>query len=410
MSSFRPVLAAVSLFACSALLAAPLLAQERPDPSAVGNGPVALSLGYATTAVVEDIHAIGWNPAGLALMERGELTIVTRAAINTTGATGTTNNPTPTGFPRYGASGEYSGSADLVEFVGAALPFSLAGRRITAAVAYRRFAESIGNGTFKTRTRLNNGRYFSSTKYFNEGGTFAVSPALGVELTSRIRLGVTANVLTGENAYKVVGPAPFRSALYEREIGGLAIQTGTIINVTEGFRVAAQVTLPHERTLLLDNDTTQRAATRAAPMQVAVGIAKDLSSKSRLSADLRLAPWSTVAFTLDQSGDTIASRSGVNDATSFHLGWERDVSNDIRASTLRLGGFVGTTTFEDLNGKGVNHGGVSVGQSWLWDRVTLDAGVMLRIGSTWLRSTSPQSDVSLSNRDLIVSLGLKRHF
>jgi hypothetical protein len=413
ISASAVVSAVAAAFALVATLAPPRIAaaQERPDPTAIGNGPRAVGLSGAVTAVTDDIYSIGWNPAGLSFLERAEFAFVTRAVVFTSGAQGTTNNPTPTGFPRFSAQGEFAGGLDPVEFAGLAVPFKIGERTITAGVAYRWFSDALRLGNFRSRRREANGRFFSTVQYFNEGGTRAISPSIAAEITPRLRVGVTANILGGESVYRVQGPLTFRSELTERDHAGLAIETGAMFQVNDDLRIAAQITLPHERTMTIDNDTTQRDATRAAPLQVALGIAKRLNEKSTLSADARFAPWSSTEFTDDATGDVIPARIGVQDAASLHLGWERDVTNDIRRSAIRLGTYLRTTTYEDIKGKRVSAAGVSIGQSWYYEKITFEGGVQVGRSTRWTRSDNPATTtITLANTDFIVSLGLKRHF
>jgi hypothetical protein len=404
---------ASATIALASLLALPLAAgaQERPDPTAIGNGPRAVGLSGAVTAVTDDIYSIGWNPAGLSFLERAEFAFVSRATVFTSGAQGTTNNPTPSGFPRYSAVGEFAGGLDPIEFAGLAVPFKIGERTVTAGVAYRWFSDALRLGNLRSRRREANGRYFATVQYFNEGGTRAISPSIATELTSRLRVGVTANILGGESVYRVQGPLTFRSELTERDHAGLAIETGAMFQVNDDLRIGAQVTLPHNRTMTIDNDTTQRAATRAAPLQVAVGIAKRLNEKSVLSIDTRFAPWSGVEFTDDATGDEIPARVGVQDAASVHVGWERDISNEDRRSAIRLGTYLRSTTYEDIKGKRVGAAGISIGQSWYYEKITFEGGVQIGRSTRWTRSEDPATTtITLANTDFIVSLGLKRHF
>lgn len=54
-------------------LALPLRAEETAQFLKIGNGARAIGLGGAYTAVADDLTAMSWNPAGLALLEKREL-------------------------------------------------------------------------------------------------------------------------------------------------------------------------------------------------------------------------------------------------------------------------------------------------------------------------------------------------
>lgn len=411
----RTVLA--SCLCCA--LAASAAAQERPDPSAIGNGPRALGMANAVTAVVDDITAIGWNPAGLTLLQRPEYGVVSRVLVMATGVAASTNQQTQSGYPRFFGDGEMSGALDVLEFGGVAVPFDVAGRRVAVGIAYRRFADQLRVGAFKVNRLETNGRYFSTTRYFNEDGIRAISPSVAVAITDRLRLGVTANLLGGNAKYVTDGPIGYsgqasnsriRRTRLERDFAGLALEVGTMFQATERLRIGVHATLPHEQTFIfVDTTVAEQAVTRQSPLQLNVGVVRRMGPKSTLSADVRLAPWAAMEFTADADGSDIPARTGVRDAAGFHLGWERDVTNYDRKSTIRLGAFVRSTSFVSLDGQQVKAYGASIGQSWYYDAWSFDGGVLLGRSTKWLRSQATDTDVSLQNVDLLVSLGLRWH-
>lgn len=410
MNAARPLAAAVAL-----LLPVTLSAQERLDPTSGGSGARAAAMSQAVTASVSDVFAIGWNPAGLASMTRTEFGFAGTVGIFRNAAQGTTNVITTTGYPRYSAASEFAGASDPLQFVGAAVPFKLLGRTITAGVAYRAFAEGPRQGSYKQRRVVNNGRYFSTATYANEGGVRAISPSLAIAVTKGLHLGVTANLLSGSSVYTTKDSLNFRRRITENDYAGMALDVGGMLQLTAGTRIGVNVTLPHDRTMTIDNDTTERAATRAAPLQVAVGVAKTLSPKSSLNVDVRYAPWSSVAFTDDATGSVIPSRLGVNDAMGVHVGWERDVSGEdrlgvMRRGLFRVGGYARQTTSQDLLGDAILSFGGSIGKTWLMKNSAFEMGLQVGRSTRWVRSQSVQTDVSLANNDFVLTMGLRRQF
>lgn len=363
----------------------------------------------AVTALVDDLSAIGWNPAGLSYLERVEFGFASRVLILATGAKGSTTNPTPTGYPRYSATGEYAGALDPLDYAGLAIPFRVGSRRVTVGVAYRRFHDSLRPGSYKANRRESNGRYFSTVKYISEGAVRAISPAIGVEVTERLRLGVTANVLSGDETYRITGPLTFRSTFRQTGYAGVAPQIGALFQLREDLRLGAQLTLPHDRTFTLDNDTTEVPVTRAAPMQVTVGVAKRLNAKAMLTVDAHYAPWSSSLLSVDATGDTVPTNTARKDAHGVGIGYERDVTNDIRRSDIRAGLFFRGSSYEDFNDKQVSVYGFSVGQSWFYEKLTVDLGAMYSRSTRWTRTSNDQSTITLTNKDLVVSLGFRRH-
>lgn len=409
-----------SLRLALAALSAPVAvaAQELPDLPSIGNGARAVGLGFATTAVANDVFAIGWNPAGLTHLERSEVAFVGRFLILGTSARATDFSPTT--YPIYTGAGEITGAIDAVEFVGGAIPFRVLGRRVVTGVAWRRFTEGIRAGTFETRRRETNARFTGSTRYQTTGGVRAISPSLAVEVTPRIRVGATANLISGSSRYSVRGPFPEEYGAREIDHGGLAIEAGTLVTIRDGLQVGLHATLPHDRTARWDNDTTVRDVTRRAPIALAAGAVLSLSEDARLSADLRHAPWSTSEYLDDATGDTVATSIGKNDANSLHVGYERDrqrprtnaygIVIDTLRTQQRLGFFVRQTTAQDLKGRSIRGLGVSAGQSWILDVVTVDFALLYARSTKWTRSETSALRMDLATHDLTVTFGVRRHF
>lgn len=391
-------------------VAAPLVtgAQEHPDVTSIGNGARALGLSHATTAVAEDVTAIGWNPAGLTYLQKKEMVFVGRVLILGTSASITDLQPAT--YPRYSGAGEITGALDPIEFVGVAAPSRIFGLRLAGGVAYRRFTEGVRVGTFETRYRQTNGRYKGSTLFKTTGGVRALSPSVAMEVTPAIRLGVTANFLSGSGDYTIRGPYPYEYEAREIDYSGMAIETGAMVTVREWLRFGLHATLPHDRTMRFDNDTSARDVTRRAPLAVALGVMLDWDDVTRFSADIRHAPWSEASFEEKTSGDSVGSPLGVNDANSIHFGYERDISNDRRDAKFRLGAFARRTTARDLKGRAISAYGISGGRSWIYERVGVDLGMMYARSSLWTRSETAALRTDLRQHDLFVSAAIRRFF
>lgn len=408
--------AAVVCAAVVSIVTSPLPAQERPDPTAIGASARAVGLSHAVTAVTNDAFSIGINPAGLSRLVQSEAAFVMRAMVARTSADGTTNSPTPTGFPRYSAEGEVTGTLDAIQFVGGAIPIKLFGRTVAAGLAYRRYDDGLRPGAFQQTRRSTNGRFFTTTTYNTTGGLRAMSPSLAVAITDRLRLGLTANILSGSSSYTVratpiasgTAPVAKTTTVAERDFSGLAIDMGALVRLRDGLQLGVHVTLPHDRPFTRDSADASVPATRAAPMQIALGAAMQLNAKTALSLDVRHAPWSSVATTIDSSGAEIPSRVGVNDAASIHVGWERDVSDEDRRGTLRLGAFARQTTSVDLHGEAIAAFGASMGKTWFTERGAFEMGLLASRSTMWTRTSDSITTVSIANTDFALSIGYRK--
>jgi len=389
-------------------VSAPLSSQERPDLTSPGNGARAAGMGGAITAASDDIFSIGWNPAGLSYLSRPEFGYSGRVSVVATGASA--QDLQPTTYPRWVARGELTGTGDIFEFIGYAYPLQLMGRTITIAAAYRRFGEGLRAGRFESGTRLANGRYVGSTDFKSSPGIRAISPSIGIELTPRIRVGATANMLSGAYTHSVRGPFPYKYSAHEKDITGLALEAGALVQLTGGIRLGVHATLPHERSYTWDNDTTIRDVTREVPLAVAAGAQVRLDPKSNLTVDVRYAPWADSRLVNDADSSEITTFDGVNDAISFHVGYERDVTNEDRAASRRAGFFWKRTTIVDYLAQPITARGIAVGQSWTLPRSIVDASVNYQRSERWTRHRDAQRAITIRNQDVSIQVGVRRRY
>ena len=190
--------------------------------------------------------------------------------------------------------------------------------------------------------------------------------------------------------------------------------------MSDALQLGLHVTLPHDRTLHWDNDTTIRDVTRRAPLALAAGVAMVLSPTSRLSADFRHAPWSQSTYLEDADGDTVVSSVGVNDANSIHLGYERDrvseiqniygVATGTRRTQQRIGLFGRQSTSVDFKGNAIRAIGVAAGQTWLFERVSVDLGMLLSRSSRWTYVETTALRMDLNSNDFVIAFGIRRRF
>ena len=171
------------------------------SPSPVGSGARAAGMANAFVAIADDATAASWNPAGLVQLERPELSIV--GSWN-----GVSESFFAHGHPEF-TSDHYTESFNL-NYLSAVWPLRklVLGRNTTVSLSFQRkydfdrqFSAPFQTVSFAQATGL-----FLNCQRFDfrqEGGLHALSPALAIELTQRLSLGITANLwrssLLGEN-------------------------------------------------------------------------------------------------------------------------------------------------------------------------------------------------------------------
>jgi len=419
----RPRFACI-LVGVASLLPALIHAQERPDPSPIGNGPRALGLGFAVSALAEDVSAIGWNPAGLAHIRHTEGSFVSRFLLNTTGMSAP---PQPVASAvRYRGVREVAPALDPIESFALAMPFRVRGRTAAAGLAWRRFAEGVRPGAFHTKIITAFGAYQSTTEYQTSGGIRALSPTLALSVTEEFHVGVTANVLAGSISYAVLpprsytfiadsigvvsGPDPIRRRWSEIDHSGITYDLGVQWQVTPRIRLAGKVTPAYTQRATRVYETWRTPITRHAPADVALGAAVWVGRAGRFAFDARYGGWSNRAG--DPMWDSTGTAIAKGDARSAHLAWEADLLRYRRARhTLRAGAFIRRTTASDLDGQPIDVLGLSFGESVrIGTMYTVESGVMFNRSSEWVRAATDLSRVRVRNRDFLVSFGVRRRF
>ena len=125
---------------------------------------------------------------------------------------------------------------------------------------------------------------------------------------------------------------------------------------------------------------------------------------------MRFAPWTESQLTNDADGTRITTFDGVNDAMSFHAGYERDVTNEDRSASRRAGFFWKRTTVVDFDARPITARGISVGQTWTLPRSVVDASVGYQRSERWTRHRDVARAITIRNQDLSIQVGVRRRY
>ena len=159
------------------------------DWNLTGKGARAAGMGGAFIAISDDATAISWNPAGLAQLDRPELSTVFKfenLSIKWDPKTFSWN-----GVPGYhwnvtGANQSHF----VVNFISGVVPLKVKERNLALAVAYQQqldFFWSAGDSTYKA---------------VQKGGAYTISPGLAYQITPQFALGAAYNIWTGSSNYE----------------------------------------------------------------------------------------------------------------------------------------------------------------------------------------------------------------
>lgn len=392
---------------CSVALPALLGAQSTPDRMQSGNGARARAMGDAMTAAVSDATALGWNPAGLTLIQRPEIAYV--------GALRLVQPDPRFDGPLFAYSAvQVSPVTVPVSFASLAVPVQLGRMAVVGALAYR----AMHDWSFRedVRSYFEDGDVLASLREVStrEGGVYAVSTGLGVSFAERLRIGATANFMMGktENTYnrRLLGTPPITPSntttnSQTRGYSGTSIDLGAIVHLGQRWRVGTRVGLPFERESEFVSATTNVRSRLEAPMTYAFGVMFNPKAGSVWSFDVRHEPW-TEARTVNLATSASAPSADF-DITSFHFGYEGN--EDFRGTRVstRAGLFYRPSAYGDVDDKQVKAIGGSLGRGWRWGRVGLDLTGSYVFWGQQVRNVSSLGRFEIAEQEIQVLAGMQ---
>lgn len=213
--------AAAAFLLCSAAEAQPNV-NSAPNP--VGSGARALGMGGAFVAVADDATAASWNPGGLPQLERPEISAVLNYSIWRESFSRGLNF-------RHGRTDEVDFGS--INYLSAAypIPWTFAGRNVVVSLNYQRkfdFERKL-NFDYQNLTNAFGSALVGGGRvdYTQEGSLSALSPALGIELTDQLSVGMAVNLydqsLIPQNEWTE------RTKAWTWRVGGGLSSTGRVV-------------------------------------------------------------------------------------------------------------------------------------------------------------------------------------
>jgi hypothetical protein len=319
-------------------------------------GAPAMGMGGAHVALAEGPMAMGWNPAGLGLLDHGSLCI--DGLVRSSSGTGT-HLPDTITVRRLGGFRPTAYRSDLTsgrafEFFGAATPLLRIGpRSLVGGIAFRRHtAIDYGLGTLLEMRLI--GASGSAQPFVlgldnqQRGSIQSLTLGLGLE-TLRIgdlslSLGGSANLLTGRMRSEVQVRAAVRNfaegfTSFQRDYKGFSVEGGGLLTGLNGrARLGAWVGLPHRlsvynsrfegmRLILPDDVEVDRLHGTIGdydlevPFFASAGIALGPFRGVQVAADANFRPWSDMKVKHRDPAFQKFDRDGIAaDVTSYHVG------------------------------------------------------------------------------------------
>lgn len=211
------------------------------DLNISGAGARAKGMGGAFIGIADDATAVGWNPAGLAQLDRPEA-----SAVGVFNATKFTSEWTATGGG-VSLSGSEENSVHHIapNFFSLVLPIKMSSRNLSFAVAYQRLVD-FGEIATDTGTAAS-GHYEQENKY--TGGIDAISPAVAIQIVPQLSIGVAGNIIV--NGAKYTEDRTYDNSAYyynyeeNMDFSGFNINAGILANLSPKFSLGAAMRLPY---------------------------------------------------------------------------------------------------------------------------------------------------------------------
>lgn len=405
---------------------------------AVGSGARALGMGGAFIAVADDATAVSWNPAGLAQLEKPELSIVFRYQ--------TYRNIIPaqvSGIDEFSGPLDYKGSSHSFDFASFTYPLRFGNFKIVPQISYQRsICFDVVNNEKNNRvvSAIDTGGEFrqmiTQRTHLQKfvGGFDTVSFSVATTLFKRFHLGVSANLwfngYTGTELetedWSVMGTTPgsatqvghySSSAKHDFSIKGANMNAGLLINVLKNFKIGFvykshfSATLDYSLDMSIEGDNIAPVPTGVIvlpghaqlewPETWGFGLAFMPTDQLTFSADFTRTTWSksilndfenpdhvydpnapeTVDFyfpTLFMMGNPFNLKQ--IDSQQMRLGCEYVFFSRGTIIPLRLGIFTDTQYFPDATGDKVLFFGITAGIGVKKGAISIDTAVHYEFG------------------------------
>ena len=397
------------------------------SPSPVGSGARAAAIGSAFIAIADDATAASWNPGGLFQMERPEISAVGAYSHRIEDFSDS---------PR--AQGDISDSTNTasLNYLSAAFPFTLLNRNGVVSVNYQRLFDFDRNLHFRIVQDQPPFLALQQNLELEQRGSLnALSPALCVQITPGLSLGLAVNIwmddifsskaweshteTNGTGSVTVVpggASTPFvlRSQRDERfsDLLGVNVTIGTLWNVWKGLHLGAVIKTPFRAradrrlTSILDIEDANNPGTPPPgiippapvdfkervkidfPWMFGLGLSYRFTDAWTVSADVTRVEWSD--FMISQTDPETGAQIKTSPFTGTRID-EADVSatNTVRAGFEYL--FVaehfvvpvrGGIFYDPLPAKGSpdDYYGFSLGSGIAWKAMALDFAYTFRYG------------------------------
>jgi long-subunit fatty acid transport protein len=371
----------------------------------VGSGARALGMGGAFIAVADDATAASWNPGGLIQLERPEISAV-GSMFHRVEDIEFSVDPS--------ANGQMSVSKDGLNYLSAALPFSLWGRNMIVSANYQNLYDFTRKWTFDIQTDEPD-RIQQSVDYASEGSLSALGLACAVQITPNLSFGFTVNFWEDgiyENKWEdrryqrgtvTNGGETFQFEAFTKDrysFSGINANLGILWNVSAQWTLGAVFKTPFEAGIAHDRafqsvvrdsagvhsqtfNAFSENATLDMPMSYGIGISYRFSKRFTAAIDFYRTEWDDFVLT-DENGNKTSpitgrplADSGIDATHQLRMGCEYLIIQPKYVVPLRAGVFYDPAPAQ---GSPDDFYGLTLGSGFGYGRFIFDMAVQYRFG------------------------------
>ena len=355
---FKKVAATVVLITMAIV---PAIAQDI-DFNIMGTGARARGMGGAFIGVADDATAVGWNPAGLAQLDKPEASMVGLFNMKKFSYEFTVD-----AYPELNDSWDETVSHIAPAFASFVLPTKMADKNLVFAIAYQRMID-MGY------VRKGDDEYWDGVSWVpydyeekTTGGLDAISPALALQVTPQVMVGMAGNILI--NGYKTEYnetypdyPSDSYEYTMESDLSGFNMNAGFLgtfnkVNVGAMFRLPFTMTEKYseEENWSYGGVTGNYSEPSpdieiTMPFMFGFGLALKPTDKLTFAADFERRPYSSSEVTVEGETDEI----GYKDCNQFRVGLEYIMSGTNSVFPVRLGFRTDPRVYTGMYGDGTD--------------------------------------------------------
>lgn len=303
------------------------------DFNIMGAGARAHGMGGAFIGVADDATAIGWNPAGIAQLEKMEASInglfnMKKFEFERTGPWPLTEDNSVNHFaPSFGS------------FI---VPLKMGEKNLVFGIAYQRlmdfgYADSDKDPAGAWKEEIT-----------QKGGIDAIAPAIALQVTPQFMIGVAGNILVNGTKYNdktTYTNGDWEETKQDNKYSGFDLNIGTLFS-QQKFNIGVAARLPFTISEKIDWDYSQSVggvtddtsgivpeSKITFPLMLGVGIAIKPTDKFTLAADYEYRGYSSSEAT--QSG--VTTEMNWLNVNQFRVGLEYIMSGQNAVFPVRLG-------------------------------------------------------------------------